>query len=278
MGSSNNIETHYASQGLEEAVRTALAALGTDGSRLRPEDTASFDEFHIRGREATCDLAGALQLNPEHRVLDVGCGMGGAARHLVHEYACSVVGIDLTEPYCRAARVIADRMGLASRLIYLRGSALQLPFPNNSFDVVWTQHTAMNIQDKTTFYREIQRVLRREGRLAIYDVLAGTGGDPHFPLPWARDPAMSFLLTADGLRRGLVEAGFDVMHWRDTSELGRQWFIDMAKKQKMRPEGGRTPGLQMLLGPDIRVMSGNVMRNLAEERIALVEVIARKKG
>ena len=273
---SKNIEAHYASQqGLEETIRPVLDRLMKGGNQLRPEDTAAFDEFHIRGREATLDLSRQLDLKPDQRILDVGCGVGGPSRHLASEYGCHVIGIDLTASYCRVARMIADRMALAQRMFYVYGSALMLPFAESSFDAVWTQHTSMNIEDKARFYGEIRRVLKPGGRLAFYDVLAGPAGTPYYPLPWAREESMSFLLSEDDLRKSLNEAGFHVMHWRDTSAIGRQWFIDMAKRQKQNPEIVRTPGLQMLLGPDIRVMSGNVMRNLAEGRIALVEVIAR---
>ena len=97
-----------------------------------------------------------------------------------------MTGIDLTEDYCKLARILAQRVGLGETLTFTQGDALALPFPDASFDIVWTQHTAMNIADKKTLYAEMYRVLKPEGRLALYDVAAGPESPPCFPLPWAR--------------------------------------------------------------------------------------------
>jgi SAM-dependent methyltransferase len=269
---------HYAGGDVVGAVRTTLNSLVAEARDLTPEDTAPFDEFHIRGREATVELAARLNLQAGQRVLDVGCGLGGPSRHLAWTYGCRVSGIDLTAPYCEAAGLIAERLGLDGALTYLHGDALNLPFPDGSFDVVWTQHTAMNIPDKGRLYGEMRRVLQPGGILAIYDVLAGPGGEPYFPLPWARDPSMSFLLPEAGMRRCLADAGFVVQEWRDTTSLGRDWFRALAagKGKTGDGRGGKAvPGLQTILGPELRVMSKNVMRNLDESRIALVEILAR---
>jgi ubiquinone/menaquinone biosynthesis C-methylase UbiE len=90
------------------------------------------------------------------------------------------------------------------------------PFEDSSFDVVWTQHAAMNIADKPRLYAEISRVLRPGGSLALYDILAGPGGTPHFPVPWAREPSHSFLIAPEALRALLEKTGLHLASWRDT--------------------------------------------------------------
>ena len=269
------ITSHYAPNNVKDAVLSALATLGDDGTMLTPEDTAPLDEFHVRGRAATLELAGQLGLRSGQLVLDVGCGIGGPSRHLAYEYGCHVTGLDLTEPYCQIARLIAERLGLGSKLTYLHGNALEMPFPDDAFDVVWTQHAAMNILDKVRLYAEIRRVLKPGGFFAMYDALAGTVEPPHFPVPWAKDPSMSFLLAPGNLRVMLEQAGFEILSWRDTSVAGRNWFREVAARPAP-PQDGKPPlGLHVLLGPEIRVMSKNVIRNLDENRIILMEVIAR---
>src|SRR3546814_7636430 len=75
-----------------------------------------------------------------------------------------VVGLDLTEVYCQTARQLSQRVRLDEQTRFLCADALQLPFAEASFDLVWTQHAAMNIADKAGLYREVARVLKPGGR------------------------------------------------------------------------------------------------------------------
>ena len=271
----SNIQGHYNRQDLGEAILAALTAAGKDINNLKLADLAPIDEFHIRGSEATRELASQVNLNSTHKVLDVGSGVGGASRYLASEYGCQVTGLDLTDEYCRVAQSLADRLGLASRVTYRQGSALDMPFEDNSFDVVWTQHATMNIADKPKLYSEIARVLRPNGYFAMYDILAGPESPLYYPVPWAPDPSISFLTTPDALRELLEAGGLHILNWRDTSEIGRVWFKELSAK--MQQQGG-TPalGFHILLGPDFRVMAQNQVRNLNENRIVLIECVAQK--
>ena len=167
------IRQHYATPDLGTQILLALENAGKDINDLKPEDLAPVDEFHIRGREATLELAGEVGLGPNMHVLDVGSGLGGSSRCIAGEFGCRVTGIDLTDEYCRTAPMLAERVGLSNLVTYRQGDALDLPFQDASFDVVWTQHAAMNIRDKATLYREMFRVLKAGGALAIYEILAG---------------------------------------------------------------------------------------------------------
>lgn len=270
------IEAHYARSDLGSAILAALEKSGKDLDRLTPEDLAPVDEFHIRGRAATLELAKAARLDSSRHVLDVGSGIGGTSRCLAREFGCRVTGIDLTEEYCRTAAMLSARIGLEHLVDYRQGDATNLPFADASFDVVWTEHAAMNIPDKLRLYREMHRVLEPGGTLAIHDVLAGPSGAVLFPVPWARTPESSFLVTPDELRKLLDEAGFTVTDWSDTTEQARDWFVAVA--ERIRKEGLPPLGFHLLLGPDFQVMAQNQRRNLEEGRIVLAQVLARPRG
>ncbi|PLP93984.1 SAM-dependent methyltransferase [Pseudomonas sp. FFUP_PS_473] len=268
------IQTHYTRADLGDVILTALEKAGKDINHLTPEDLAPIDQFHIRGRAATLELARAAGLDASKHVLDVGSGVGGTSRCLAKEFGCRVTGIDLTDEYCRAASMLSAKTGLAHLVDYRQGDATKLPFDDQTFDVVWTEHVAMNIPDKTRLYKEMHRVLKPGGTLAIYDVLAGPSGPVLFPVPWARTPDTSFLVSPTELRALLEEAAFTITDWSDTTEAARAWFVTLA--EKIQKEGLPSLGFHLLLGADFKVMAQNQGRNLQEGRIALAQIVARK--
>src|SRR5207244_3696249 len=74
------VARHYGRPALAEAMLGALSEAGADVDRLRLDDLSGMDELHVRGRQATVDLARLLELGPDTRVLDVGSGIGGPSR------------------------------------------------------------------------------------------------------------------------------------------------------------------------------------------------------
>jgi MPBQ/MSBQ methyltransferase len=269
-----DIQQHYARPDLGNLILAALEKAGKDINRLAPEDLAPVDEFHIRGRAATLELARAAGVDSSKYVLDVGSGVGGSSRCLAREFGCRVSGIDLTDEYCRVAAMLSERIGLSALISYRQGDALNLPFPDGTFDVVWTEHVAMNIPDKPRLYREMYRVLKPGGTLAIYDILAGPSGPVLFPVPWARLPETSFVVTPAELRKLLDQGGFRVIDWADTTDAARAWFVSLA--EKIHKEGLPALGFHVLLGPDFKEMAQNQRHNLEEGRIVLAQVVAKK--
>lgn len=269
------VESHYGRQGLGEIVLRALAAAGKDVENLTPADLAPIDEFHVRGRQATSELAARIGLTPNDRVLDVGSGLGGPSRLLAAEYGCKVTGLDLTADYCRVAQMLAEKLGLGGLVDYRQGDALALPFDDGQFDVVWSQHAAMNIADKARLYSEMARVVKPGGTVAIYDVLAGSGGPVIFPVPWATGPALSFLAEPAEWRRLLEGRGLEVIHWRDTTALGRQSF--RAVVERNRKKGLGPLGLHVVMGTGFAQMTENQLLNLEQARVVLIETVCRKR-
>ena len=269
-----NIQEHYTRPDLGPLILAALEKAGKDINQLTPEDLAPVDEFHIRGRAATLELARAAGIDSKMYVLDVGSGIGGSSRCLAREFGCRVTGIDLTDEYCCAATMLTERVGLSALVSCQQGDALHLPFPDRTFDVVWTEHVAMNISDKARLYREMFRVLKSGGTLALYDILAGPSGPVLFPAPWARLPETSFVVTPDELRELLHQAGFRIVDWADTTDIARTRFASLAKK--IRKEGLPPLGFHVLLGADSEDMAQNQLRNLEEGRIVLAQIVAIK--
>lgn len=262
---------HYGRDGLGRAILAALHAAGKDIDALTPADLAPVDHFHSRGRDATLELARRAGIARGARVLDVGGGIGGAARLLAAERGCDVTVLDLTAEYCRAGEDLTRRVGLDGLVRFRHGDALAMPFEDAAFEVVWTQHSSMNVPDKTALYREIRRVLRPGGVLALHEIMAGPLQPPHFPVPWAREPAISHLEPPETVRAVLHELGFRERAWEDQSEATLAWI-----RQRQAAGPGGPVGLGLLLGDDLPAMFVNFARNLAEERVRVVmAVLAR---
>ncbi len=271
-----SVTAHYGTGDLRARVEEALSRAGLGSGTVAWSELALLDQFHVRGLAATKELGESLKVRKEHAVLDVGCGLGGPSRYLAATFGCRVEGIDLSQAYVDVARMLAERSGLAAQVSYRQADALELPFAEAEFDIVWTQHAAMNIADRARLYGEMHRVLKPGGRLAIYDVLAGEGGPLIFPVPWAREPAISFLLTSQAMRSLLEEGGFKVLSWRDKTHEGIAWF---SQQQAARQAGRATPplGIQVVMGPEFPAMIENLGRNLREGRARLLEAVLQKR-
>ena len=266
-----SINDHYGQTDLSSRILKALQDAGKDINSLTREDLSSFDEFHNGGLAATRELASLAALREGMRVLDVGCGVGGPARTLAAEFGCYVTGIDLTEEFCRAAEMLTARLGMADKVTFRCGSALELPFDDESFDAVWMQNVSMNIADKSTLYSEIRRVLRAGGRLATQDVLSGPVTPLLFPMPWADDPSINFLIEPERLRQLLEGIGLKEVAWTDTTEQA----IEAQRRRLAAASTAASTGVPVLLGVEVLYASGyeskmaNILPNY-EERRALV--------
>ena len=220
------VRTHYQA-GIEDRdallgrIAAAVEAMEPpiDSRRLAP-----LDQFHMGGLAATTAVAARVGVPAGAAVLDAGSGLGGPARYLAETFGCRVAGVDLSPDYVAIARLLTERAGLADRVTFQEGDLLRLPFEDGRFDLVWTQHVAMNIADRAGLYRELRRVLKHGGRLAFYDPLAADGHPAlTYPVPWAQTAETSTLLTAGETRDVLGQAGFHVLSLDDVTQEAMGW-------------------------------------------------------
>jgi sarcosine/dimethylglycine N-methyltransferase len=260
------IRAYWGRDGLGAAILEALAAAGKDLAALSVDDLAPFDQFHAGGKAGTERLARLAELQSGTRVLDVGGGLGGPARTLAAQFGCRVTVVDLTESYVRAAEQLTARLGLADRVSHQVGNALELPFEDGSFDLVWTQNSGMNIAAKEQLYAGFRRVLREGGRLAFQEPAAGPTQPPIFPVMWARDASTSFLSPPAELR-ALVEAtGFRLRAWDDVT----------AESARPGPGGAGGPVAtiqSLVMGEQLAEINRAGRRNTEEGRVLLVQAV-----
>jgi sarcosine/dimethylglycine N-methyltransferase len=263
----DGVRDHYHATGLTERLRTALGALGPENQRLTPQQLSALDQFHTRGLAATAELAKLAGITADMLVLDIGSGVGGPARFLAATYGCRVTGVDLSEPFVEAARYLTERTGQSREVSFQTASALELPFDDGRFNVVLLQHVAMNISDRGRLYGEIRRVLKSGGRFATFDVVLHNK-EPQYPLPWARTPATSFLLTAAATREAIEAAGFRTLAWQDDTEAAKAWFAQL-RASGLPP----SPNLGVVMGPDFAQLAANLGRGLTEGQLGILTAV-----
>jgi len=267
---------YYDGPDLIAAVFDTLRDEGRVGG-LHPDDLAALDEFHPLGRPATLALAELAGVQPGEWVLDVGAGMGGPSRALARLYSAHVTAIDPTERFCELNRIFCNRTDLTAQVTVIKQDARRLALPEETFDVAWTQALWQGIEDKPLVAEQIQRVLRPGGRLALFEVVAGPGGELHYPVPWADGPEQSYLLGSEELRNLLHAVGFLEQTWREGSEVvaGIQ---QVAAGLHGAQTGSGLPNVNLrLLMPDIDLRMATFARNVEEERIGLVQAVLTRE-
>ncbi|MBE9214624.1 methyltransferase domain-containing protein [Plectonema cf. radiosum LEGE 06105] len=149
-------------------------------------------------RQAQIDLIEELlqwaQVQQAENILDVGCGIGGSSLYLAQKFNAAATGITLSPVQARRACQRAVEFGLQNRTNFQVADALNMPFEDNSFDLVWSLESGEHMPDKNKFLQECYRVLKPGGKLIL--------------VTWCHRPTEESPLTAEEKRH--LEQIYDV--------------------------------------------------------------------
>ncbi len=268
MTNDEQLKAHYGRSTLIEDLAAALREGDQDLDALDPLVLSGFDEFHLGGVLATAALASDLALAADDEVLDVGCGIGGAARLIARLTGCRVTGVDLTAEFVEAATWLSGLVG-ADRTVFRQANALALPFDDGSFDAVTMLHVGMNIEDKTALFGELARVLRPGGRVAVYDIVRTAEGDLPSPMPWSSELATSHLARPGEYELALDEAGLRIESVVDRREL----VTEALEVLRASPQ---PVNLTHLMGDGSGVMFANLFAAFTAGTVTAMQFLARR--
>jgi len=273
MSYEKSVADHYLHGDLLKSIEAALPSLGKTSENISIEDLAAVDEFHIGGRQATSSLVAKLMFSGQQHVLDVGCGLGGAARYVADKYKNNVTGIDLSKEYIETGKALCGWLNLDKQVNLVQGSAMSMPFEGESFDGGYMLHVGMNIEDKAKLFAEIYRVLRPQTFFGIYDVMRQTADDLIYPVPWATDSSTCKITVSQQYKETLSDAGFGVSKENNCADFALDFFKKMREKMAT---GSEPPplGLHTLMQESTGVKINNLIENIEKGYVAPVEIIA----
>lgn len=243
------------------------------GASLQPEQLAPIDQLHLGGLRASRQLLQQIALQPQQRVLDVGCGLGGTSRLIAAESGCQVTGIDLTADFCYLAEQLSQRLATPLTVNFVQGDGQRLPFADASFDAVVSQHCLMNLPDPLRALKDFHRVLRRDGTLLLHEVIAGNGDSNamRYPVPWASNASQSFLMAHETLCDWLQQAGFELQRFDDETATALQWRQHHSHKEQ---QGLSTLSPGLIYGERFSLLARNLLTNLQQDCVRIIQIVA----
>ena len=253
----NSVAQHYGNDGIVSRIVSALSEAGFDIDNLKPDVFAGADEFHIGGRKGSEYVAKALDLESGQRLLDIGSGIGGPARFIANTLDVTVEGIDLTPEFVEAAVEISEMVGMTEQVCFQVGSAISIPFDDDTFDASTMLHVGMNISDKGLLFSEMARVTKPDGSIVVYDVMRTGKDDLVFPMPWSSTSEYSFVDTVDAYVKAAENAGLELLTVDDHAEMAVSFFNNP-------PSDPPPVNLGHLMGtgmPEMVANAGNAIKN-----------------
>lgn len=178
-------------------------------------------------------MADLGELKAEHRILDVGCGIGAPALHLAERIGCHVRGISTSEVGVATARERAAARGLEQRVSFELRDGMANEYEDRSFDRVWVMESSHLMPDKAAMIRESARVLKPSGRIVLCDIIMHR----ELALPDVMKRAKAFdllrvvfgrakMATLSAYREWFEQAGLEVLHCDDISRQAAPTFAN----------------------------------------------------
>ncbi|WP_293266547.1 class I SAM-dependent methyltransferase [Neptunomonas sp.] len=263
-----SIDSHYSQSLQSEKIISRLNTAYPDGPNLY--HLAPIDQLHIGGIKASEKLSQRLIDFKASKVLDIGSGLGGLLRVCKNHYPAFYVGLDITHKLNKINRQLNKLHDKSSPSMIVTGNGQQLPFADQSFDLIILQHSLLNMPDKISALKECQRILIPGGHIILHEVLTGNHHETmQFPVPWARHPALSHLISTRDMNDLVNSTSLTIRSMEDWTAEALSWRNRQTNKQKKPQTPVVSPS--MILGSEFTLMGKNVQRNLENDAIRIVE-------
>lgn len=181
-------------------------------------DTKTFGEALQQTNLKMAELAG---IKKGARVMDAGCGVGGAAFYLATNYNCTVDGISLSERQIELAKASASELQLEKSTRFMVADYNKTPFANNSFDLIWACESLCYASNTDLFLSEANRLLKKGGKIVLSDYFLtqkGIADEQSLMKKWGNTWAISHFNELHAFSKSLERNGFQIIENKDFSQ------------------------------------------------------------
>ncbi|CAM03172.1 glycine/sarcosine N-methyltransferase [Saccharopolyspora erythraea NRRL 2338] len=220
------------------------------------------EDIDSASRRTVERMAAKVRITPETRVLDIGAGYGGAARHLARTYGCKVACLNLSEVE-NARNIEFNRAEGLDELIEVKdGSFEDIPYEDNAFDIVWSQDAILHSGDRERVLEEVTRVLKGGGSFVFTDPMAADGARTSDLGPILDRLHLDTMGSPGFYRRELARLGLQTVDFEDLSEYlpvhyGRVLEVLESREQELSDRIGEDYRNRMKTGLRNWVEAGN---------------------
>lgn len=177
------------------------------------------DTIFDASRKTVMKMASMVKnLGPTTRVLDIGSGYGGSARYLIEHYGCHVSCLNLSETQNARNRELNARSNYSLVMNVVDGNFEEIPTPNESVDVVWSQDAILHSGDRAKVFQEVNRVLAQGGQFIFTDPMQSEQCPKDALQPILNRIHLDSLGSVGIYKEMLVDLGFKELEIFDLSE------------------------------------------------------------
>ena len=175
-------------------------------------------------------------LGPDARVLDLGAGYGGAARHLARTFGCRVTCLNLSEVQNETNRRLNREQGLDDRVTVRHGNFEEVPEPDGAFDVIWSQDAFLHSGRRRRVLEECWRLLAPGGQLLFTDPMQADDCPPDVLQPVYDRLHLDSLGSFAFYRKAAADLGFEEVRCVDLTPQLRNHYARVREELARRYE------------------------------------------
>jgi ubiquinone/menaquinone biosynthesis C-methylase UbiE len=181
------------------------------------DEGMSISEASQRTVRTMAEMVSDIQADT--KVLDLGAGYGGAARFLAKTFGCQVVAQNLSEVENARNREMNQAQGLSDHIEVVGGNMEQLPFEDQSFDLVWSEDAILHVGDKEQVFAEVDRVLKPGGEFIFTDPMqADQVDDPSVLVPILKRIHLEEMGSFARYKRRAAELSWELVNSQEMPE------------------------------------------------------------